>query len=78
VLDTSPFEETGTMIVSGLSDCPFTGEDRRREEECFTWFLISGLEEPNFYHNLMLITMRGGFYFVRCHGRELIIQPMKI
>jgi hypothetical protein len=21
------------MIVSGLSDCPFTGEDRRRQEK---------------------------------------------
>jgi hypothetical protein len=32
------------------------GEERRRIERmmsrCFTWFPISGLEEPNIYHNL--------------------------
>ena len=26
---------------------------------CFTWFPISGIEEPNIYQNLMWITMCG-------------------
>jgi len=37
--------ETGTMIVSGRSDWPITGEERRKIEKrmsiCLTWFPIN-------------------------------------
>ena len=67
VLDTSPIPETGTMIVSGRSDWPNKGEEKRRIEMrmmsiCFTWVPISGSEEPNIYHDLGCFTRMWGFY----------------
>jgi len=47
-------------------DWPNRGEERRRNMEkmmsiCFTRFLISGLGEPNIYHNLGEFTRNGEF-----------------
>jgi len=58
--------ETGTMIVSGRSDWPNRGEERRRIEIstriCLTWFTFVGLGKPKLYQNMGNFTMWGGFY----------------
>ena len=63
--ETSPREETGIMIVSGLSDCPNRGEERiRRERRMSIWIKrvpISELGEPNIYHNLDHFTRNWDF-----------------
>ena len=35
---------------------------------CFTWFLVSGLEEPEIYQNLVCFTRKGGFYLEELVG----------
>jgi len=75
--------ETGTMIVSGRSDWPITGEERRRREMrmmsiCLTCFPISGLGETKLYQNLVWITRKWGFYLVSWSGRESILPWNKV
>ena len=38
----------------------------RMMSRCFILFPISGLGEPKLYHNLVWITMCGGFYLEGC------------
>jgi len=45
----------------------------RMMSECFTWIPFGGLREPEIYHQSVCFTMCGGFYLVRCSGRESIL-----
>ena len=66
VSETLPIEETGTIIVSGRSDCPITGEERRRKERMmsrfFTEFPISGLVLPKLYQNMWCFSRMWGIW----------------
>ena len=70
-----PTETNNPLEVVVVEDSSFSLQEKmmklKRKRErimsiCLTWFPISGLGEPNIYHDLERISRKWGFYLEGC------------